>query len=73
MTGLAFAWAMARRRPMEYRRKVARRRAAPAYVPTPDLTSLTYGITPGLNGPDFLFETVSTRRDNFGFETSFQI
>ena len=34
-TALASAWAMARRRPKEYRRKVD---AAPANAPTPDLT-----------------------------------
>ena len=38
MAGLASAWAIARRRPQEYRRKLDAGRAAPAYVPTPDLT-----------------------------------
>ena len=35
---LASAWAMARRRPKEYRRKVDAATYAPAYAPIPDLT-----------------------------------
>ena len=38
MTGLASAWAMARRRTEEYRRKVDAATLAPAYAPIPDLT-----------------------------------
>ena len=43
MTGPASAWASARRRPMECRRiRWTRRRAAPAYATTPDLTSFVF-------------------------------
>ena len=44
MAGLASAWAMVRRRPKEYLARWTLRRAAAAYVPTPDPHNLTISL-----------------------------
>ena len=52
MAGLATAWAMARRRPKEYRRKVDAATRCSAYAPIPDLlpSFMAYKIKPTPNG-----------------------